>query len=156
MHWYLVHTKPRHEKCALENLQRQGYECYLPVLQHVVQSGEPARLSHEPLFPRYLFIRLDHGESAKSWSPIRSTRGVSRLVSFGAVPARVDDKLIEALKAQESRANVSDGRTAGPCYPRLADILNTANGERRAMALVEILATPPARGVQMFPIGKTG
>jgi hypothetical protein len=25
MHWYLVHTKPRRERCALENLQRQGY-----------------------------------------------------------------------------------------------------------------------------------
>ena len=32
MQWYLIHTKPRQEVCALENLQRQGYECYLPQL----------------------------------------------------------------------------------------------------------------------------
>ena len=32
MHWYLVHTKPRQEGLALENLERQGYECYLPTL----------------------------------------------------------------------------------------------------------------------------
>jgi transcriptional antiterminator RfaH len=30
MHWYLVHTKPIQEKCALDNLQRQGFKCYLP------------------------------------------------------------------------------------------------------------------------------
>ena len=32
MHWYLIHTKPRQELRALENLERQGYECYLPLL----------------------------------------------------------------------------------------------------------------------------
>lgn len=30
MHWYLVHTKPRQEKCALENLQRQGFSATCP------------------------------------------------------------------------------------------------------------------------------
>ncbi|MDP3335894.1 MAG: transcription termination/antitermination NusG family protein, partial [Rhodoferax sp.] len=30
MNWYLIHTKPRLEKCALENLQNQGYTCFLP------------------------------------------------------------------------------------------------------------------------------
>ena len=30
-HWYLIHTKPRQESVALENLERQGYQCYLPV-----------------------------------------------------------------------------------------------------------------------------
>ncbi len=30
MHWYLVHTKPRQEKCALENLQPQEFQCCLP------------------------------------------------------------------------------------------------------------------------------
>jgi hypothetical protein len=31
--WYLVHTKPRQEDVALANLERQGYECYLPQLR---------------------------------------------------------------------------------------------------------------------------
>ncbi len=83
MHWYLVHTKPRQEACALQNLERQGYDCYLPLLaSEKLIKGAVTKLA-EPLFPRYLFIRLDTGDSAKSWSPIRSTRGVSKLVGFG-------------------------------------------------------------------------
>ena len=32
MHWYLIYTKPRQEKVALQNLEQQGYQCYLPLL----------------------------------------------------------------------------------------------------------------------------
>ncbi len=43
----------------------------------------------QALFPRYLFIRLGHGPTAQSWNPIRSTKGVSRLVTFDTTPAKV-------------------------------------------------------------------
>ena len=88
MHWYLVQTKPRQEQCALDNLQRQGYECYLPTLRaEKIRQGAVAVVA-EPLFPRYLFIRLSQENSAPSWAPIRSTKGVTRLVSFGVEPAK--------------------------------------------------------------------
>ncbi|MEK0432387.1 MAG: RfaH, partial [Pseudomonadota bacterium] len=32
MHWYAIHSKPRQEERALDNLQRQGYEAWLPML----------------------------------------------------------------------------------------------------------------------------
>jgi transcription antitermination factor NusG len=48
----------------------------------------------EPMFSRYLFIRLDTEHS--NWAPIRSTLGVSRLVSFGNRPAPMADELIQA------------------------------------------------------------
>lgn len=56
MHWYLVHTKPRQEKCALENLHRQGYQCYLPTLPSEKLRQGLLTVADEPLFPRYLFI----------------------------------------------------------------------------------------------------
>ena len=102
MHWCLVHTKPRQEKVALENLCRQGYQCYLPILPSEKLCRGLLTISDEPLFPRYLFIRLGLGDSAKSWAPIRSTKGVSCLVSFGGEPARVDGGLIELLRTQEA------------------------------------------------------
>ena len=58
MHWYLVHTKPRQEKCALDNLQRQGYQCYLPTRPSEKLRQRLLTLADEPLFPRYLFIQL--------------------------------------------------------------------------------------------------
>lgn len=110
MHWYLVHTKPRQEKCALENLQRQGYKCYLPSIPFEKLRQGLIVVADEPLFPRYLFIRLGQGDSAKSWAPIRSTRGVSRLVSFGIEPARVDDGLIKLLRTQEASVQIDPER----------------------------------------------
>ena len=55
----------------------------------------------EPLFSRYLFIQLDTNLSGKSWGPIRSTLGVSKLVVFGSEPARVDSGLIHLFKQRE-------------------------------------------------------
>lgn len=31
--WYLIYTKIRQERIALENLERQGFECFLPKIK---------------------------------------------------------------------------------------------------------------------------
>ena len=57
--WYVTHTKPRQEIRAEEHLQRQGFHCFLPRIKRkrirLKQRVEPI----EPMFPRYLFVRLD-------------------------------------------------------------------------------------------------
>jgi transcriptional antiterminator RfaH len=98
MNWYLVHTKPRQEHCALENLQNQGYACYLPLLACEKLLGGKLQASWAPLFPRYLFIQLNTELQGKSWAPIRSTKGVHRLVCFGSDPARVDPALVQGKR----------------------------------------------------------
>ena len=92
--WYLVQTRPRQEARAEENLQRQAFECYRPLI-------ERGQGSSEPLFPGYLFIRLDHLQD--NWYPIRSTRGVARIVAFGGQPTPVQDALIGELRERVER-----------------------------------------------------
>lgn len=159
MQWYLIHTKPRQEKCALENLERQGYRCYLPTLRVERLRQGVLAIADEPLFPRYLFVQLGQGNSAQSWAPIRSTKGVSRLVTFGNEPAKVDDALVEMLQAGEAPAS----RVLQPLFRpgervRLADapfaglegIYQMPDGERRVIVLIELLSklvvarVPPA------------
>ncbi len=151
MHWYLVHTKPRQEKCALENLQRQGYTCYLPTFPAEKLRQGAMTIADEPLFPRYLFIRLGRGDSAKGWAPVRSTKGVSRLVCFGAEPAWVDDVLIELLRTQEASGQTEPERLFKPGervrlteapFAGIEGIYQMADGERRVMVLIEILSKP--------------
>jgi len=107
MHWYLVFTKPRQELVALENLERQGYRCYLPQWQ--VEKKKRGRQAAawatvtEALFPRYLFIELDTGPTGPSWGPIRSTTGVTSLVRFGLHPAKAPTGLIDTLRAMEAQ-----------------------------------------------------
>src|SRR5665811_335551 len=103
MHWYVIHTKPRQEQRALFNLAQQGYNCYLPLLATEKLRLGALTLVHEPLFARYLFVRIDASQSGQSWGPIRSTLGVSRLVSFGTEPARVGADLIETLRGHTER-----------------------------------------------------
>lgn len=150
-HWYVIHTKPRQERRALLNLEQQGYECYLPMVTIEKLRKGGVSVIEEPLFARYLFIRLDVSLSGKGWGAIRSTLGVSCLVTFGAEPARVDDQLIETLRAQRDalrsqpqrlfvqgeRVLITDGPFAG-----IEAIYQMNDAESRAMVLIELLSKP--------------
>jgi len=57
--WYVVHTKPRQEARALENLQNQGFNCFLPTMQVQKLRNQKVQTITEPMFSRYLFIQLD-------------------------------------------------------------------------------------------------
>lgn len=163
MHWYLVHTKPRQEKCAQENLVRQGYECYLPTFpkEKLLQSG--VAIADEPLFPRYLFIRLGQGHTDQSWAPIRSTRGVSQLVRFGVNPAKVHDGLIDCLRATEAAVQANPERlfTLGE-QVRLTDgafvgieaVYQMADEERRVLVLIELMGKPVVMRVDAASLQK--
>lgn len=149
MHWYLIYTKPRQEKCALQNLEQQGYQCYLPLLPKEKLRQGALALSEEPLFPRYLFIKLAQDFMAKSWSPIRSTKGVSRLVRFGAEPAKIDDALVDLLRAHEASVLGEPERlfrpgervqlTKGP-FAGIEGVYQMADGDRRVMVLIELMS----------------
>lgn len=150
MSWYLIHTKPRLEQCALENLQNQGFHCFLPQIR--AEKLRRAKLVEvdEPLFPRYFFIQLETGQHAQSWQPIRSTKGVSRLVSFGQEPAKVGDDLVALIRKQCATTEVqqrhftpgetlhiTDGAFAG-----LDAIYQMKDGEQRVMVLLNTLSKP--------------
>lgn len=161
--WYLVHTKPRQEEIALANLQRQGYECYLPQMRIERIRRRKAEVATEPMFPRYLFVRLDSSDQGKSWSPIRSTLGVSQLVHFGARAAKVEDTLVDLLRQRERALStqamfasvdsvvITDGPFAG-----IEAIYQTADAERRAFILLEILAKPVSMRIDTTLLRKTG
>lgn len=97
--WYLVYSKPRAETLALENLERQDYRCYLPLITATRKHKGKLTSQVEPMFPRYLFISLDTRND--NWAPIRSTIGVTRIVRFGVEPTVVPDSLIQALMDRE-------------------------------------------------------
>jgi len=113
--WYLIHTKPSGETLAVRNLERQGYEVYLP---RVVQTLRRAGGQHErigPLFPRYLFLRLNEGQQALG--PVAFTLGVAGIVRFGSRYTVVPDRVIWDLQA---RAEPESGLHRLNCKPQLA------------------------------------
>lgn len=146
--WYVIHTKPRQEQRALSNLQQQGYQCYLPMIAKEKLTRERINVIEEPLFPRYLFISLDSSRYGQNWSPIRSTWGVSGLVSFGSEPAKVNSGLIDLLRQQEHSLSEDPQRLFSPGesllvaegpFAGLQAIYQMASGENRAMVLIELM-----------------
>jgi transcription elongation factor/antiterminator RfaH len=159
--WYLIHTKPRQERIALTNLERQGYTCYLPLLRVEKIRRRKAEVVSEPLFARYLFVRLDTSDNGPSWAPIRSTLGVSQLVRFGTRPAKVEDHMVDLLRdrelAQPTEALFSQGdmvvgivcRRPMLTLPRTSywhsvQSINGTMPQQRAMVMLHILR-PKAR-----------
>ncbi len=140
--WYLIQTKPRQEQRAEEHLRRQHFECYRP---H--KPGSESRKPTEPLFPGYLFIRLDRLED--NWYPIRSTRGVARVVSFGGEPTPVRDEIIEQLRQRiatgtepaESPPFKPGDRVqlVGGSFQDLEAIFVSTDGEKRSVILLNLL-----------------
>ena len=152
MDWYVVHTKPRQEFRAQDNLQNQGFEVYLPTYRKEAIRGQSLECKAEPLFARYLFIRLDSVHS--NWFPIRSTRGVHQMLRFGisADPVKVPNELLEEIKEQtesfgqqpkkifetDELVRIQEGPMKG-LSGSFQEIQQQANGEIRAMVLIELL-----------------
>lgn len=148
-HWYLVHTKPRKETVAEQNLQHQGYEVYLPLIQQLCRRRGHWIEVIEPLFPRYLFVCLRIGFD--NIRPIRYTIGVHNLVCFTAEPTVVPDQIVESLR-RTADCNTGLHHPKGPLFEPgntviidqgplagLQAIFLAETGQERVIILLKIL-----------------
>jgi transcriptional antiterminator RfaH len=151
VNWYPVYTKPRQEHIARENLERQSFEAYLPLMQASRKRRAKWVDTIEPMFSRYIFIRLEPGTT--SVASVRSTRGVTGLVQFGNTLAPVPESFMSALlRTTDAETGVhtpepnllQEGDTVvltdGP-LANLHGIFKAADGDARAIILLKLLGT---------------
>ena len=146
----LVQVKPRQERRALENLERQKGVCYCPIVQiEKLIRGKRTQVE-EALFPGYLFINFDPEQSNLTYTAIRSSRGVSKIVRFGEEPAKVSESLILQIKDCE-KASVSS--LNAPSLPQKGDMViivggpfkglqavySQTDGQQRSIVLISLL-----------------
>lgn len=93
--WYVVYTNPQCETRANLGLRSKGYETFLPMMKRWVTHARRRFIGHRPLFPRYLFIRMDINK--QGMLGVRRTDGVERVLTNHNVPVRVSDGAIDAL-----------------------------------------------------------
>ena len=108
--WVVVHTHPHREHVAIENLTRQGFESYCPMIKRRRSHARRITTVARPLFPSYLFVRID--PTISRWRPILSTLGVRSLVRFGDQLGMLDNAFIEELHKREE-----DGCIVRPAEP---------------------------------------
>jgi transcriptional antiterminator RfaH len=58
-HWYVLYTKPRHQKKVAERLTAAGYTVYCPLQKVVRKWSDRTKVVEEPLFKGYVFIQIE-------------------------------------------------------------------------------------------------
>jgi transcriptional antiterminator RfaH len=153
--WFAVHTHAHGEQRALINLERQGFESWLPLYHRTRRHAGKVERVLRPLFPRYLFVSIDL--EAQRWRAILSTYGVAGLVGLSDGPVPVPDSVIDSLRARagEDGHYVLDGISrlktgdpvrveAGPMRD-LEGVFQAASDDERVIILLNMMG----RGVRV-------
>ena len=93
--WYLIQFKPNSHRLAERNLQRQGFETFLPMQKITRRKASRFVSDLKPLFPGYMFVSVN--SELGPWRTINSTIGVSRLLGFEGKPKPLLLQLISGL-----------------------------------------------------------
>ena len=93
--WFILQFKSNSHHLAAKNLNRQGFETFLPL--HDTTSRRLSRFinTSKPLFPGYMFIKFDRAES--EWYKINNTYGVSRLITFNSILKSIPTTFVDSL-----------------------------------------------------------
>jgi len=145
--WYIAQLRPNGLNMALRNLERQGFGIFNPTISISTPRSGRFQQRKEQLLPGYLFVSL-HPESA-SWRKVNSTRGISRIVTFGDRPAFVPRTLIldlknrcdkegELLPPEEVSAGDSVRVISGP-FADFTATVHSIDRNRRIWVLLDIL-----------------
>jgi transcriptional antiterminator RfaH len=108
--WIAVNTHPHREHIALENLRRQQFDAYCPMLRKRRAHARRVDMVLRPLFGGYLFVRAS--ARLQRWRPILTTHGVRTIVRTGDELCFVEGGFIASLKAREI-----DGAIVRPARP---------------------------------------
>jgi len=147
--WVAVSTHHFKETVAVANLERQGFVAYCPMIRKSIRHARRLREVLRPLFPGYVFIRLDlHRDQ---WRPVLSTVGVRHLIRFGDRLGVLPEAFVEGLLEREEggvvpipryRESYRPGEKLrfrdGPFEGLIATVLNCETNDR-LLVLIDML-----------------
>jgi transcriptional antiterminator RfaH len=93
--WYLIYTKPRHERRVADQLMEKQINVFVPTMARVRQWSDRKKVMQEPMFPSYVFVFL---RDLKMHYHSQGTFGFLKYVRFGKDVAMVPEKVIDNLK----------------------------------------------------------
>ena len=94
MSWYAVHTKSRHEKKVIWDLDDRKVEAFLPLREVLCKWKDRKKRILMPLFPGYLFVRIDPRDTLD----VLGAKGVVRILGSSGVPVPVPEEEIDAAR----------------------------------------------------------
>jgi transcription antitermination factor NusG len=101
--WFAVVTSPRHEKSVMTHLENADIHAFLPTCSSErVWRNRTRQVITLPLFPTYLFVRMQPRERGR----VLGAPGVRQIVGTCRGPLPVDDAEIDALRRTLENAHV--------------------------------------------------
>ena len=94
--WFIAQIKPSSYHSAIQNLERQGFETFLPKMEITQRQKNRFLVKNVYVFPGYMFVCFD--PHTISWTKMNSTYGVLKILTFGNKPAEISSDLILELK----------------------------------------------------------
>ena len=91
--WVAIYTSSRAEKKTESRLRNAGFETFLPMQHKLHQWSDRWKSVEVPLITSYLFVKI----RARDVIPLRSTPGVSYIVSWHREVAVIPQKEIDAI-----------------------------------------------------------
>lgn len=159
--WFVCTTHGMQEKLALENLQRQNFEAYLPM--HLVAEkprGMPPRVVPRPFFPRYIFVNVNM--TVHGWRAIYGTRGIFSVLPTGEHGSAMLARLIADMQEREQEGLLQVAPETMQCpfepgdkvtYGAYRDaIFKCRVDARRAIILVQMLSREVPKEVDLSEI----
>lgn len=99
--WTVVQTEEHRERTVRERLKKAGWRVYVPSCFELRKDPRKHRAKRRilvPLFPEYLFVRLN--VLRDQWGSIARTIGVAGVLLAGEIPARVPDEIVDKMMAR--------------------------------------------------------
>lgn len=92
--WYAIWTRSRHEQVVREQLEKKGYEAFLPTITRWSRWKDRKKKIDWPLFPGYCFARFNPRDRL----PILKCSGVVSIISFEGEPAPIPEREIDGIR----------------------------------------------------------
>jgi transcriptional antiterminator RfaH len=147
--WFVARAKPNREDYAERTLRLRQVDVFLPRIVEVSALAGARPRPPAPLFPGYLFVRMD---LFADWQRVIWAPGVRDLVCLGGGPVPIDDGVVEQLKLRcddqgvawvspamwnrGDQVEIADGPFAG----LLATVETVMPQRRRIKLLIDFLA----------------
>src|SRR5690348_2961215 len=93
--WFALRVKSRHEKLVGSAAQQKGFEEFVPLYQSRRRWSDRVKSVDLPLFPGYVFCRLDPQHRL----PLLTIPGVLHMVGIGKAPMPIDESEIATIRA---------------------------------------------------------
>jgi transcription antitermination factor NusG len=92
--WYVIYTRPHHEKRLNDAVTRLWVETYLPLNKTFRTWSDRKKMIETPLFPNYLFVRA----SCREYVKILEHQSVIGFVKNHGEPSVVPDLVLSSIK----------------------------------------------------------